>query len=396
MERSFAVAPEQSHRASTGHLETERHLHRVHWTYRCARIKMQLEIRVEQVGEEHIQPYQSLSQIEYGEEAAVSQAQHLRWKFIENPQGPSVGIHLYRGGELVARMVALAKQFVYRGNLFKAAHIVDFLVHPEVRGMQSLLQLVRGLRQLSGFDFLLVLAPNPAGAAVWEKFVKMRGYFDLDVAVAALRPATLLQSAGKLRTGVLAPVLDWPWRCLLTAAAHLAGSPAHLQIDTQWPEQAEVDSMFADGWGDRIAGVRSAEFIEWRYRRSPVFRYNIFFLRVKGELSGYFVTRRTIYDGIDCQFVVDAFGSPQLTAASWRAAARKGISIAASDGATMSMILGNTSWGPLSALSRFPFLTVPPRYLPRKTAVYAEWISNPGFDIRRDNFYVALGDSDVV
>jgi hypothetical protein len=358
---------------------------------------MQLEIRVERVGEEHIQLYQRLSKLEYGEAAAVSQANHLRWKFIDNPQGHSIGIHLYKDGNLVARMVALAKQFLYQGNVFKAAHIVDFLVHPEVRGMQSLLQLVRGLKQLTGFDFLLVMAPNQAGAAVWEKFVKMRGYFDLDVVVAALRPAALLQSTGKLRTGVLAPVLDIPWRSLMSAASMFGGSPAQFRIDPQWPAEAEIDSMFAaDDWGDRVVGVRSAEFIEWRYRRSPVFRYKVFFLRIKGELKGYFVTRRTIYDGIDCEFLVDAFGSPQLTASSWGAVARREISTASRDGATVAMILGNTGWGPLSALNRLPFLTVPPRLLPRKTTVYAEWLSKPGFDIRRDNFYLALGDSDVV
>jgi len=357
---------------------------------------MQLELCIEQVSERHIQPYQSLSQVEYGEAVAVSQAGHLRWKFIDNPQGPSVGIHLYRNGELVGRMVALAKQFLHKGKVVKAAHIVDFLVHPEVRGMQALLQLVRGLKQLPGFDLLLVMAPNQAGAAVWEKFVKMRGYFDLDVAVAPLRPTALLQSTGKLRTGALAPVLDWPYRSFVAVGRLFGSSPAQLEIDTQWPEEAEFDGMDADGWGDRVAGVRSAAFIAWRYRRSPVFRYCVFFLRIRGALKGYFVTRRTIYDGIDCEFIVDAFGSPQLTDAVWRAAARKETSIASRNGATAMMILGNTCWGPLSAINRLPFFNVPPRLLPRKTTVYAEWVSQPAFEMRRDNLYLALGDSDVV
>jgi hypothetical protein len=62
----------------------------------------------------------------------------------------------------------------------------------------------------------------------------------------------------------------------------------------------------------------------------------------------------------------------------------------------MAIILGNTEWGPLEAVSRLPFLAVPPRFLPRKTMVYAQWITEQAFDIRRDNFYVALGDSDVI
>jgi len=357
---------------------------------------MSFELRIERIAEEHIGPYVELSRAEYGNQTAVSQASHLRWKFIENPQGPSVGIHLYKDRELVGRMVALTRLFLHRGKVYKAAHIVDFLVHPKERGMSSLFQLVAGLKQLSGFDFLLIMAPNPAGAAVWEKFVKMRGYFGLDVAVAPLRPAALLHSAGKLRTGAFAPILDWPWRLLLGSGTWLGNCLNHVKIEADWPEQAELERMLSADWGDRVVGLRSADFLEWRYRRSPVFRYRVSFLRAKGELIGYFVTRRTVYDGIDCLFVVDAFGRPQLTPASWRAPSYTEVSRAVKEGAEMAIILGNTEWGPLEAVSRLPFLAVPPRFLPRKTMVYAQWITEQAFDIRRDNFYVALGDSDVI
>ncbi len=357
---------------------------------------MALELRVEQIGDEHIGPYERLSRAEYGDAAAISQASHLRWKFIENPQGPSVGIHLYKDGELVARMVALTRQFLHRGKLYRAAHIVDFLVHPKERGMNSLRQLVVGLKQLSGFDFLLIIAPNPAGAAVWEEFVKMQGCFDLDVAIAPLRPAALLQSAGKLRSGALAPLLDWPWRLLISSAAWLGGRLNRVQIEMGWPEPGEFERMFSCDWEDRVVGLRSAQYLEWRYRRSPVFQYKVFFLRENGVLSGYFVTRRTVYDGIDCLFIVDVFGRPQVTSASWRAASLAEISQASMNGAEMAMILGNTEWGSLSAANGIPFLTVPPRFLPRKTTVYAQWITPPGFAIRRENFYIALGDSDVI
>jgi hypothetical protein len=357
---------------------------------------MNLELRIEQIGDEHIEPYKHLSRAEYGDAAAISQASHLRWKFIENPQGPSVGIHLYQDGELVARMAALTRQFLHREKVYKAAHIVDFLVHPKARGMDSLFQLVAGLKQLSGFDFLLMLAPNPAGTAVWEKLLRMRGNFDLDVAVAPLRPAALLQSAGKLRTRAFAPLLDWPWRLLLGVASGLVGCLNHVRVETDWPEATEIERMLSSDLGDRAVGLRSAEYLEWRYRRSPVFRYKVFFLRVRGELSGYFVTRRTIYDGMDCLFVVDAFGRPQLMPASWRVASLTEISQASKDGAEMAMIIGNTEWGSLSAVNGIPFLTVPPRFLPHKTTVYAQWLTPQGFDIRRDSFFVALGDCDVI
>jgi hypothetical protein len=281
-------------------------------------------------------------------------------------------------------------------KLYKAAHMMDFLVHPKERGIESLLQLVDGLKQLSGFDFLLIMAPNPAGAAVWDKLVKMPRCFDLDLAVAPLRPAALLQSAGKFRSGALAPLLDWPWLQVVGGAAWLRGCLSHIEIETDWPKPAEFERMLSGDWGDRVVGLRSAEYLEWRYRRSPVFRYKVFFMREKGLLCGYFVTRRAIHDGIDCLFIVDAFGLPQLTSASWQAVSLAEISQASTDGAEMAMILGSTEWGALSKVSKVPFLTVPPRFLPRNTKVYAQWVTPQGFEIRRDNFYVTLGDSDVI
>jgi hypothetical protein len=239
------------------------------------------------------------------------------------------------------------------------------------------------------------MAPNVAGAAVWGKFMKMQGYFDLDVAVAPLRPVALLQSTGKLHNGAFAPLLDWPWRLVVGTVTSLGGYLSHVKVETDWPKPSELGRIFSADLGDRVVGLRSAEYLEWRYRRSPVFRYKVFFLREKGELRGYFVTRRAIHDGIDCLFVVDAFGT-QLKSASWRAASLAEVSHASMDGAEMAMILGNTEWGPVSAMNAVPYLTVPSRFLPRKMTVYAQWITPPAFDIRRDNFYVALGDSDVI
>jgi len=194
----------------------------------------------------------------------------------------------------------------------------------------------------------------------------------------------------------LAPLVDLPWKFFAGAACWLAELPSDVQVDQQWPEASELDNMLSYDWGDRVVGLRTAEYLEWRYRRSPVFHYNAIFLRRKGELCGYLMSRRTAYDGIDCFFVVDAFGLPTISPGSWRFASRKQLALLQAPGPEMSIILGNTEWGSLAAMSRLPFMKVPPRFLPRKTTVYADWVSQPRFEIRKDNFYVALGDGDVI
>ena len=358
---------------------------------------MDFVTRIEQIGPEHIEPYIKLSKAEYGDAAAVSKSEHLRWKFIENPQGASTGIHLYdASGELMGRMTALTRRFLHEGKDYRAAHIVDFLVHPKMRGMPALFQLATGLKKLSGFDFLLIIAPNPAGATVWEKLLKMRGRFDLDIMAAPLRPFATLQAMGKLGGGKVFSVLDWSWQLLVGSGARFSSHLANTQIESHWPRPDELDRMLSAGSTSQAIGFRSADYLDWRYRRSPVFKYNMSFLREHGELIGYVVTRRTVHDGIDCMFVVDAFCGSGTKLRSLQAAVHAEISRAARSGPQLALIMGNRAWGPLSAISGLPFLKVPSRVLPRKTAVFAEWLTPAAFEIRRDNFYVSLGDSDVV
>jgi hypothetical protein len=356
-----------------------------------------LELRVERLGEEHIQPYVDLSRSEYGDSAAVSNPAHLRWKFLDNPQGPSVGIHLYESGCLVGRMVALDRTFQYRRKLYKGAHVVDFLVHPKVRGMIPLLKLVQGLKKLAGFDFYLIMAPNPAGAAVWDNFWKMQQCFDLNVLIAPLRPAAIAQSLGKLRTGPLRAAFDLSWRAvvrLLNGACNL-GRP--VQIDRSWPDSAELEALTRSSTdGERATGYRTPAYLDWRYRRSPVFQYKMLFLRQDGQLVGYLVTRRTAYEGLDCLFVVDAFGLPQLSPRAWMSGLGEPLAAAVADKAHMAMTMGNAALNPLASLKRLPFFSVPARLLPRKATVYAEWITAPAFDFNQQTMYIALGDSDVI
>jgi hypothetical protein len=358
---------------------------------------MSYELRIENLGEQHIAPHALLSRAEYGDSVAIAQESHLRWKFLDNPQGPSVGIHLYKNRELVGRLMALTRIFVHQQKTYRAAHIVDFLVHPDERGMGSLFQLVSGLKQLSGFDFQLIMAPNPAGTAVWKKLVKMREYFDLDIAVAPLRPAALLQSTGKFKSGMLAPIMDWPCRLMVGGAAWVGSHIGTGQIQVEWPEDAEIDRMLFAVHDGRVVGQRSAAFLKWRYRDSPVFQYKVFFLRRKGELCGYFVTRKAPHDDMECLFIVDAYGLPSMRKSCWRAASHAAVAQAAGNGAELAMIFGNTASGSLAVMNTLPFITVPPRLLPRKPTVYAEWgASAPAFEINRDNFFIALGDCDFI
>jgi hypothetical protein len=356
---------------------------------------MQLVLKVEQLEERHIEPHVRLSRTEFGECAPVSQASHLRWKYLENPQGPSTGIHIYHGTELVGRALALSRSFFHDGNFYRAAHVVDLLVHSDFRGMAALHLMMKGLKELKGFDFYLILAPNPAGAAVWEKLWKMEVCFELDASIVPLRPFGILHSLKKMLNPITVSVLDWPWRVLLGASCRVPAALASVELENAWPAASELDKLFCDGSKGRTLGNRTAEYLLWRYRNSPVFRYEPLVIRRRGDLAGFLITRKTTFEGMDCSFIVDAFASPRHPGIV-RNASLFTIWRASKDDTQVVMLIGNTGLKPLSELIQVPFFIIPPRYLPRRLTVFAEWIGEPKFPFHREQFHLALGDSDVV
>ena len=351
------------------------------------------ETCVETLTEAHIDPYARLSRIEYGEAAPVAQPAHLRWKFLDNPHGRSVGLHVYRGAELVGRLVAMSRRFVHGGRSYTAAQFVDLLVHPDHRGMTPILRLVDGFRQLTGFDFVLMVSPNQP--EITEAFFKVPPCFELDVALVPLRPARLVSGQGSFPADRVAPLIDWPWRLLMAGGAALGSGLCGGSLSMDWPDDRELGDLLASRWDPEVVGERGLEFLDWRFRRSPIFKYDVRFIRRGGRLSGYLATRRSVYRGYDCEFIVDAFSRRETGRKDAARATLSTLREAALRGAEMAMAVGNTEGGPLAAATPLPFLKVPRRFRPRNTTVYAKWLSEPAFALDAATLHLTLADYDA-
>lgn len=357
---------------------------------------MSFALRIEQISDEHIEPYMKLSRSEYGDAAAISRADHLRWKFLENPQGPSIGIHVYSGHELIGRMVAMPREIVCDGAVYKAAYMADLVVDRAHRGMMPLFLLMDGMKQLSGFDLVLI-TPNSDGAVVWEQMAKMAPQFELCVAAVPFRPASIASKAGKLRVGALTAPVDWMFQSMIEGLSRLSTWFLRSEVQDTWPDAPELESLLDISRNHGFAaGLRSPAFLEWRFRRSPVFQYDVWFVRENGSLAGYLVTRRAKYEGFDCRFIVDVFAHPECAERLWRAVQLKALSWAARERADIAMAIGNDRCNPFSLISRFPFLRIPRRLLPRRAAIYGRWISPPRFLFEPKSLYFTLGDCDMV
>lgn len=329
----------------------------------------ELAVAVEEIEERHILPYAELSAAEYGD-APISDPSHLAWKFLRNPQGPSIGIHLLDGDRIVGRLVAQPRIFVLPdGTQCTAAYFVDLLIHPNFRGMRSLIKLLSGIETMrSRFDVALV-TPNAMGIQVWQNVVKMREWFQMAVFGAVMRAGNLA-GVGSI-TSPIRRVMN-SLSLFLARAASLAKS-AVITLDQQWPDAQSMEDLL-NSPAPTPRGLRSEAFLRWRFRESPIFKYELYFVRKKGKVVGYVATRRATLAGYSCRFIIDAFAAPDLTARDWRSVRSLLIAMEAGEsGADAIVIIGRESFGPLRYLARFPFVRVPARVLPQRTPLFGEY-----------------------
>jgi hypothetical protein len=354
------------------------------------------EVRIEAIDESHIAPYARLSANEFGDDALVANPSHLRWKFLDNPAGPSAGVHLYSEGELVGRYVLLPRLFTSGGNVHRAAISVDVLIDSRHRRLDVLMRLLSALKRLSDFDLLLTITPNAAGWQVAKRFAALPECFDFDVAAAPIGPAEILHARGTLPWRGLARAADWPWRGITAAITAFGGLFGRFRVTEQWPTRPALDALLAAAASDRLlVGDRSYDFLDWRFRRAPSFKYDVQFLYRGNDLVGYLASRRTRYEAYDCRFLVDAFGLPDLTRRDWAGALGPLLSREARSGAAMAMMFTSPDCGSMSALMMPPFLRVPSRFLPRRMTVFGRWLQSPGPALDQQSLYLTLADYDV-
>ena len=351
-----------------------------------------LIVRTEEVVENHISPYAELSFAEYGATPMADLA-HLRWKFLENPQGASIGIHLYSESRLVGRLVAQPRHFIFPdGAQGTAAYMVDLLIHPDFRGIAALAKLMAGMRSLrERFDFVVV-TPNAIGAEVWRDLVRMQEQFELTVFVAVLRPGNLARPPTWATPAARA--VDRLWPLLLRALTSAFRSD--VTFDDTWPEPEELGAMSRLPTRT-VRGRRDPVFLRWRFKDSPVFKYRVHFLRKRGRLVGYVVTRKTEYRGYRSLFIVDALGTIDCTAKDWSAIRWKLLGMESlSGGADIIVGLGNPRCGAFSHLARFPFVRVPERLMPERAPLFGERWRKGDITIDGLNMEFTLADCDVI
>jgi len=227
---------------------------------------------------DHLPALQAFMARVYGASYILHACEPLfRWQFGGTAEAPPDTFHLKLAlldGEVVGCLGYIPVEATIAGRVVRAAWLANWMVDPDQRrlGLGPLL-----MREVTNqFEVTLNLGPNQDARTVlvkmgWTEVGPLTRY----VAVLDRETAALLTESGRL---------DWP----ATKAPPAAPDAVDVQpIKVFEPEATALWDRLAStlGGGTR----RSAEYLNWRYARHPLWAYRCFEARESGRLVGFAV-----------------------------------------------------------------------------------------------------------
>lgn len=230
---------------------------------------------------------------------------YLRWEYEQNPDGKAV-IHVAEDHSLlVSQYLVLPRTFCINGKKSRGSLSVNTLTHPDFRGLglfQKLAEqtyeecLQRGIGFTAGF-------PNPVSHPVFISKLQFKNPGRLPFLLKPLRPLSTIMSFIRNRNGKAGEEIQLP----APVAEELPGGR---RVSSFHPvEDGLKYDRFLENFNARnyYATLRSAAYLNWRYREIPLRNYQFLKVEVEGEIEAIAVLRsRTMYGlraGIVLEFI---------------------------------------------------------------------------------------------
>ena len=296
--------------------------------------------------------------------------QTWRWLFEDNPSGRRIMLAVDSRDGVVAQYAGLGQRVALRGRRVRANQAVDSMSDPRGRGLQHPGPFVRAGRVFAqhyggrslGEDAFMWGLPEPSAWRVGRRFL---GY-------------QIVRNLNRL----VCPGVDATRR-----------APASNGVTVEEVDSVPLDTnlLFERVAAERGAMVvRDSQHLDWRYFRHPHVRYRFATARDGGTLRGLAVYRAGALDGeptgLLCDWLVPA--EDERAADALRAWA---LGAAGADGLPLTAVFPEVM-PEFSTFQRAGFRVS----ATRRTLVARSYRRDVSVDWLRANWYMTLGDTDLV
>jgi hypothetical protein len=326
---------------------------------------------------------------------------YWNWQFNENPTGRGRAWLAVVGEAIVGHYAAIPMQIHMEDKLIPAALSLGIMTREDYRRQGIFETLARRLHDELGHDGLAITYtfPNENSIGGLVKKLEWTQICTLPVYVKPLRPDNIL--AGVIKNALLGAVagrIAGPCGMFFQRTSRVSSS-----LLKQVHPVNQIDSRFDELWQaarpvGKIAVLRSAAYLDWRYLRNPTRDYVVLALEEEDRLVAYAVVRCMQQFGLNGGMITELVSGPD------RPDAREAVLVAAihySLAQRMDLCACTVRGDDLSTslLRRNGFFPIPEQLAPKKwyfgahvnnDSVNAALAKDPG------RWYLTFGDTDVI
>ena len=232
---------------------------------------------------------------------------YYHWMYFENPAGPAVVWAGKHEGRLVTSFAITPKRVQFGDDVVLCGKTMDMFTDPAYQGLGLIravtTRVFAGARG-RGIDMWYV-TPSENSYPIFKDKWHYPEPFHVNCVVKVLDYSVTLGAAFKPRlVGTLAgSVLD------LGARLRMRNPAQSFDVSEEQAFGPETDDLWARSRGYRVALVRDAAYLTWRYVENPD-RYDIFKFFGGPDLRGILVTKLTRRRGIVVGEIVDVVAGP--------------------------------------------------------------------------------------
>jgi GNAT superfamily N-acetyltransferase len=243
----------------------------------------------------------------FGQQLTVGSRRRWDWQYLENPVEREAGpaIWVARDGETVlGQYASMPVRLWWGAGEVRSSWGMDVFLRPEARGRGIGARLFNTWSE--AVDVALGLGLTPSSYGLFKKL----GYHDVGP-VPFYRRILDARAVASRRVGrplgqVAGPVLRTALRLFQPERSGTAGAVSVRPGEGFGPEYDRLWESARGSWAMCVR--RDAAYLDWKYRRCPHRRYDLWEARRGGTLAGYAVSRHEDYRGLRLGWIVDLFG----------------------------------------------------------------------------------------
>jgi len=249
----------------------------------------------------------------FGPEAAAKNRARFRWQYEENPHCPPEGPEIWvarEDGAVLGQYATMPIRLLVKGRTVRGSWGMDVMVRPNLqrKGIGSRLFLYWNQQVEASLGLGLSLESYTLFRKLqWEDVGPVPCYSKV-LDPKALLSRRLPHGLAALAAPVVTAALWAAFPTRRTRGSTVRVAPLEGEFGAEYDVLWEKASPKFD-----FVAERKSVYLEWKYRKPPHVRYDVFEARraPENELTGYVVLRTALRNGVRLALLVDLFADPE-------------------------------------------------------------------------------------